>query len=113
MSTIFKKIIDKEIPAKIIYEDDEILAFEDISPVAPIHIIIIPKIEIRTLNNLEDNDALIMGKLILVAKKIASQKGIAEDGYRVVFNCNENGGQTVFHIHCHLIGGRVLDWPPG
>jgi len=113
MSTIFKKIIDKEIPAKIIYEDDEILAFEDISPVAPIHIIIIPKIEIRTLNNLEDNDALIMGKLILVAKKIASQKGIAEDGFRVVFNCNENGGQTVFHIHCHLIGGRVLDWPPG
>lgn len=113
MSTIFKKIIDKEIPAKIIYEDDEILAFEDISPVAPTHIIIIPKIEIRTLNNLEDNDALIMGKLILVAKKIASQKGIAEDGYRVVFNCNENGGQTVFHIHCHLIGGRVLDWPPG
>ncbi len=113
MSTIFKKIIDKEIPAKIIYEDDEILAFEDISPVAPIHIIIIPKIEIRTLNNLEDNDALIMGKLMLVAKKIASQKGIAEDGYRVIFNCNENGGQTVFHIHCHLIGGRVLDWPPG
>lgn len=113
MSTIFKKIIDKEIPAKIVYEDDEILAFEDISPVAPIHILIIPKIEIRTLNNLEDADALIMGKLILAAKKIATQKGIAEDGYRLVFNCNENGGQTVFHIHCHLIGGRVLDWPPG
>lgn len=113
MSTIFKKIIDKEIPAKIVYEDDEILAFEDISPVAPIHILIIPKIEIRTLNNLEDADALIMGKLILAAKKIATQNGIAEDGYRLVFNCNENGGQTVFHIHCHLIGGRVLDWPPG
>lgn len=113
MSTIFKKIIDKEIPAKIVYEDDEILAFEDISPVAPIHILIIPKIEIKTLNNLEDADALIMGKLILAAKKIATQNGIAEEGYRLVFNCNENGGQTVFHIHCHLIGGRVLDWPPG
>lgn len=113
MSTIFKKIIDKEIPAKVVYEDDDVLAFEDVNPVAPIHILIIPKKEIRTLNNLEDTDALIMGKLVIAAKKIASQLGIADDGYRLVFNCNENGGQTVFHIHCHLIGGRVLDWPPG
>lgn len=113
MSTIFKKIIDKEIKADIVYEDDFVMAFNDISPVAPIHILIIPKKEIATLNNLEDNDAELMGKLVIAAKNIAKTKGIGEDGYRLVFNCNENGGQTIFHIHCHLIGGRVLDWPPG
>lgn len=113
MSTIFKKIIDKEIKADLVYEDEFVMAFNDISPVAPIHILIIPKREIATLNNLEDNDAELMGKLVIAAKNIAKTKGISEDGYRLVFNCNKNGGQTVFHIHCHLIGGRVLDWPPG
>lgn len=113
MSTIFKKIIDKEIKADIVYEDDFVLAFNDISPVAPIHILIVPKVEIATLNNLEDHDAELMGKLVIASKNIAKMKNIATDGYRLVFNCNENGGQTVFHIHCHLIGGRILDWPPG
>ena len=113
MSTIFKKIIDKEIKADIVYEDDFVMAFNDISPVAPVHILIVPKADIATLNNLDDNDVELMGKLVVAAKNIAKAKNIDKDGYRLVFNCNENGGQTVFHIHCHLIGGRVLDWPPG
>ena len=113
MSTIFKKIIDKEIKADIVYEDDFVMAFNDISPVAPVHILIVPKADIATLNNLDDNDVELMGKLVVAAKNIAKAKNIDKDGYRLVFNCNENGGQTVFHIHCHLIGGRILDWPPG
>jgi len=111
--TIFTKIINREIPAQIEYEDDELLAFADISPQAPVHILIIPKKPIATINDAEDDDAELMGKIILAAKKIAKQKGIADDGYRLVFNCNEGAGQTVFHIHCHLLGGRPLLWPPG
>lgn len=113
MSTIFGKIIRKEIPAKVVYEDDEILAFEDIQPQAPIHILVIPKKEISTLNDLKDEDAELMGKLFLVAQKIAKEQGFAEQGYRTVFNCNEDGGQTVNHIHLHLLAGRSLTWPPG
>lgn len=113
MSTIFTKIIAKEIPAKIVYEDADVLAFEDISPQAPVHILIIPKKEIPTLNDLQEEDALLMGKLFLVAKKIAKEQGFAEQGYRTVFNCNEDGGQTVNHIHLHLLAGRSLTWPPG
>ena len=113
MSTIFNKIINKEIPAKIVYEDDNILAFEDIAPKAPIHILIIPKKEIKTLNDVEQKDAELLGKLILVAKKIAKDKNIDEDGYRLIMNCNEYGGQTVYHIHLHLIGGKRLSWTPG
>ncbi len=113
MSTIFTKIIAKEIPAKIVYEDADVLAFEDISPQAPVHILIIPKKEIQTLNDLQEEDALLMGKLFLVAKKIAKEQGFAEQGYRTVFNCNEDGGQTVNHIHLHLLAGRSLTWPPG
>lgn len=113
MATIFKKIIDKEIPAKIVYEDNEIMAFHDVSPQAPIHILIIPKKEIPTINDLSNDDAELIGRLIMKAKDIAKEKNIAEDGYRLVFNCNEGGGQSVFHIHLHLIGGRKLDWPPG
>ncbi|UNM96691.1 histidine triad nucleotide-binding protein [Ignatzschineria rhizosphaerae] len=113
MSTIFSKIIQKEIPAKIVYEDDEVLAFEDISPQAPVHILIIPKKEIPTLNHLQAEDAVLMGKLFLVAQKIAKEQGFAEQGYRTVFNCNEDGGQTVDHIHLHLLAGRSLTWPPG
>ena len=113
MSTIFSKIINKEIPAKIVYEDDDILAFEDIAPKAPIHILIIPKKEIKTLNDIDEQDANLIGRLTIVAKKIAADKDIAEDGYRLVMNCNDYGGQTVYHIHLHLLGGRKLFWPPG
>ena len=113
MSTIFSKIINKEIPAKIVYEDDDILAFEDIAPKAPIHILIIPKKEIKTLNDIDEQDANLIGRLTIVAKKIAADKDIAEDGYRLVMNCNDYGGQTVYHIHLQLLGGRKLFWPPG
>ncbi len=113
MSTIFGKIIRKEIPAKIIYEDEDVLAFEDIQPQAPVHILVIPKKEIPTLNDLKSEDAELMGKLFLVAQKIAKEQGFAEQGYRTVFNCNEDGGQTVNHIHLHLLAGRSLTWPPG
>ena len=111
--TIFDKIISKEIPSDIVYEDSEVLAFRDIAPQAPTHILIIPKKNIPTVNDLEKGDADIIGKLVLVASKIAKQENISEDGYRLVFNCNNDGGQTVFHIHLHLIGGRKLNWPPG
>lgn len=113
MSTIFGKIIRKEIPAKIIYEDEDVLAFEDIQPQAPVHILVIPKKEIPTLNDLKSEDAELMGRLLLAAQKIAKEQGFAEQGYRTVFNCNEDGGQTVNHIHLHLLAGRSLTWPPG
>ena len=113
MSTIFNKIIKKEIPAKIVYEDDNILAFEDIAPQAPVHILIIPKKEIKTLNDITEEDANIIGQLTIVAKKIAKDKKIDQDGYRLIMNCNDYGGQTVYHIHLHLLGGRKLSWPPG
>ena len=113
MSTIFTKIINREIPADIIYEDDEILAFNDINPQAPVHILIIPKKEIKTINDIHSKDTAIIGKLFLIAKKIAKQVNISEDGYRLVMNCNEYGGQSVYHIHLHLMGGRKLLWPPG
>jgi len=108
--TIFSKIIRKEIPATIVYEDDELLAFNDISPKAPVHILIIPKKEIPTVNDIELQDAELIGKIILAAKKISKEKGIAESGYRLVFNCNQDAGQEVFHLHCHLIGGKKLKW---
>ncbi len=108
--TIFSKIIRKEIPATIVYEDDELLAFNDISPKAPVHILIIPKKEIPTVNDIELQDAELIGKIILAAKKISKEKGIAESGYRLVFNCNKDAGQEVFHLHCHLIGGKKLKW---
>lgn len=108
--TIFTKIIKREIPADIVFENDDVLAFKDINPLALVHILIIPKKQIPTINDVEEGDAVLMGKIILAAKAIAKEQGIAEDGYRLVFNCNENGGQTVFHIHCHLIGGKKLKW---
>ncbi len=108
--TIFSKIIKREIPATIVYEDNEILAFNDINPKAPIHILIIPKKQIPTINDIEENDAELIGKVIIAAKKLAKEKGIAENGYRLVFNCNKDAGQEVFHIHCHLIGGKKLKW---
>ncbi len=111
--TIFSKIIRKEIPAEIVYEDDEILAFKDIAPQAPIHVLIIPKKEIPTVNDITDEDAPLVGKLFLVAKKLAKELNIAENGYRLVFNCNKDAGQAVFHLHLHLLGGRKFTWPPG
>jgi len=113
MSTIFSKIINREVPADIVYEDNNLLAFHDISPQAPVHIIIIPKKEIDTLNNLCKEDEIIVGKMVILAKNLAKEFKINLSGYRTVFNCNEDGGQTVYHIHLHLLGGRKLEWPPG
>jgi histidine triad (HIT) family protein len=111
--TIFSKIIKREIPADIVYEDDEILAFRDINPQAPTHALIIPRKHVATINDLEDGDEALVGNLFLAAKKIAADEGIADAGYRVAMNCNEAAGQTVFHLHLHLLGGRQLGWPPG
>ena len=111
--TIFEKIIAREIPASIVFEDDEVIAFRDINPCAPVHIVIAPKHPIPTLNELETSDTELMGKLIQAAKKVAEIEKIDESGYRVVFNCNKDGGQSVYHIHCHVLGGRSLSWPPG
>jgi len=110
---LFLKIINREIPAEIVYETDEILAFRDINPQAPVHILIIPKEPIATLNELEPGHAELMGKLVLAATDIAREEGLTDDGYRVVINCNRGGGQMVFHIHLHLLGGRQMTWPPG
>ena len=111
--TLFLKIIDREIPADIIFENDDVLAFRDINPQAPVHVLIIPKVHIRTINDIEPEHESLVGKLFTAAREIAAREGIAEDGYRVVMNCNEGAGQSVFHIHLHLLGGRGLKWPPG
>jgi histidine triad (HIT) family protein len=110
---LFLKIIDREIPADIVYEDEDVLAFNDVNPQAPLHVLIIPKKHIRTLNDVEDDDEALLGKLINVARKIACENNVDDEGYRVVMNCNQGAGQTVFHIHLHLLGGRTLSWPPG
>lgn len=108
MSTIFKKIIDREIPADIVYEDELVLAFKDIQPLAPTHILIIPKKEIATVNDVSPEDEQRLGHLFIVAAKIAKERGIDESGYRLMVNVNADGGQEVFHIHMHLLGGRSL-----
>ena len=113
MSTIFTQIINKEIPADIVYEDDICLAFKDISPQAPVHLLIIPKKEIVSIATLTDEDKEIMGHIMVKTAEIARIAGLEENGYRVVTNIGENGGQSVFHIHFHLLGGRRLTWPPG
>ena len=110
--TIFTKIINKEIPADIVYEDDLCLAFKDINPQAPIHLLIIPKKPIATINDIAEEDRELVGHLFFTAGKIARDLGIAEDGYRAVMNCNKNGGQDVYHIHLHLLAGKRLGWPP-
>jgi histidine triad (HIT) family protein len=111
--TLFGKIIRKEIPADIVYEDDELLAFRDINPQAPVHVLFIPKRAIATLNEANANDAELIGKLVIAATKWAKKQGFADDGYRLVMNTNTHGGQTVFHIHLHLLAGRPMTWPPG
>lgn len=112
-SCLFCRIIRKEIPANIVYEDDDVVAFDDIKPQAPLHVLIIPRNHIERVTDLTDKDAAMAGKLIVAAKKIAQTRGIQESGYRIVLNCNKDAGQEVFHIHAHLLGGRRFTWPPG
>ncbi len=111
--TIFAKIIRREIPADILYEDDDVLAFTDVSPQAPEHFLVIPKQAIATVNDIQPEQAELIGKMVLAAQTLAKDKGIAEDGYRLVMNCNEGAGQTVFHIHLQVLGGRPMNWRPG
>jgi len=111
--SIFEKIIDKEIEANVIYEDELVIAIEDINPVAPIHILVIPKKNIQTINDIGSEDKTLIGHIIVTAKSIAKDLGISQNGYRLVFNTNDDGGQSVYHIHLHLLGGRKMTWPPG
>lgn len=113
MSCLFCRIVSGEIPSKRVYEDDEVLAFEDINPQAPLHVLIIPKRHIPTLNDLQPGDDALVGNLVRRAAHIAAERGYADPGYRTVFNVNSHAGQTVFHIHLHLLAGRRLTWPPG
>lgn len=114
MPTIFSKIISKEIPADIVFESENVLAFKDINPKAPVHVLIIPKIEIPKVTDIKGSQhAALLGEMIDAANKIAKDFGIADDGFRLVFNCGNNGGQDVYHLHLHLLGGRKMNWPPG
>ncbi len=110
---LFCKIIAGEIPADIVYESDTALAFRDINPQAPTHVLVIPRKHIATLNDIDESDEALVGSLYSAAREIAAAEGIADDGYRAVMNCNAAAGQTVFHIHLHVLGGRSLQWPPG
>lgn len=113
MACLFCKIINREIPADIVFEDEHVLAFNDLNPQAPTHQLVIPKKHIATLNDIEADDLAVVGRLQFTAAQLAKQQGFAEDGYRVVMNCNDMGGQTVYHIHMHLLGGRQFTWPAG
>ncbi len=108
---LFCKIVRQEIPAKLLYEGDDCIAFRDIDPKAPTHLLVVPREHVSSLN--EAKDATLVGRLVLVAAQIAKEEGIADSGYRTVFNTNANAGQTVFHLHLHLLGGRSMSWPPG
>jgi len=110
---LFCKIIDRTIPASIVYEDDRVLAFNDINPQAPTHVLIVPKRHIQTLNDIGVEDEQLVGELVRRAAAIAKERGFSETGYRTLFNTNRGAGQTVFHIHLHLLGGRPMHWPPG
>ena len=113
MDCLFCKIIKKDIPANVLYEDEHLLAFEDLNPQAPVHILIIPKKHISTSLDIQEEDNELIGRMSRAANVIAEEKGIAERGFRTVMNCNREAGQTVFHIHLHLLGGRAMHWPPG
>jgi histidine triad (HIT) family protein len=113
MSCLFCRIIAREIPASIVYEDDRMIAFNDINPQAPTHVLIVPKRHIETLDALEPGDDQLVGELARRAAAIARERGFSDRGYRAVFNTNREAGQTVFHIHLHLLGGRPMTWPPG
>ncbi len=112
--TIFSKIVKKEIPADIVFESENILAFRDINPQAPVHILIIPKIEIPKISDFKvDEHSRLLAEMVDAANKLAKEMNISDDGYRLVFNCGQNGGQEVYHLHLHLLGGRQMKWPPG
>ena len=110
---LFCKMVSGEITPDIVYETETVLAFRDINPQAPTHVLIIPKKHIETLADMAEQDVLLMGEIMMVAKKVAEIEGIAESGYRTVFNCKQDAGQEVYHIHLHLLGGRKMKWPPG
>ena len=110
---LFCKIISNEIPSDCVFENENMYAFRDINPQAPVHILIIPKTHISTLNDVGDNHKLLVGEILLRSTMLAEKEGISDSGYRTVFNCNKNGGQEVYHIHLHLLGGRRMTWPPG
>lgn len=110
---LFCKMVSGEIQPDTVYEDEHVLAFRDINPQAPTHVLVIPKEHISTLNDLQPDHAALAGKLLLAAKRIAAEEGIADSGYRTLFNCNADGGQAVYHIHLHVLGGRAMGWPPG
>ncbi len=113
MECLFCKIVQKEVPSTILFEDDELLAFKDINPQAPVHTILIPKKHISRVSEINENDLPLIGKLVSAANGLAQKEGLSEKGYRLVINCNRDGGQTVFHLHLHLLGGRAFRWPPG
>jgi histidine triad (HIT) family protein len=113
MSCLFCRIIAGDVPAKKVYEDDDMVAFDDINPQAPMHVLVVPKAHVATLNELDRGSDALVGAMVRRAAAIAADRGYAERGYRTVFNCNAEAGQTVFHLHLHVLGGRRLAWPPG
>jgi histidine triad (HIT) family protein len=113
MDCLFCKIAEGAIPATVVFEDNELMAFRDLHPQAPTHLLIIPKQHIATINDATDEHQALLGKMILRARQLAQTEGFSDSGYRLVFNVNPHGGQTVFHIHLHLLGGRCMTWPPG
>ena len=110
---LFCKIVSGDIPAEKVFENDHVIGFQDLNPQAPTHVLIIPKKHVSTINDLQDEDRALVGEMFMAARQIAADQGLAEKGYRTVMNCNEEAGQTVFHIHLHLLGGRRMQWPPG
>jgi histidine triad (HIT) family protein len=110
---LFCRMVKGEIKPDVVYEDEEVLAFRDLNPQAPLHVLVIPKLHLATLNDLDETHAALMGKLFLAARKVAEQEGLAERGYRTVINCNAEAGQSVYHIHLHVLAGRAMHWPPG
>jgi len=110
---LFCKMVSGEIKPDVVYEDDDVLAFRDVNPQAPMHVLIIPKAHISTANDLDEDNVDVIGQMYLAARKIANDEGVSEAGYRMVMNCNAGAGQSVFHIHLHVLGGRQMAWPPG
>jgi histidine triad (HIT) family protein len=111
--TLFEKIVAREIPAKVVFEDDEVLAFHDVNPQAPVHVLVIPKRVIPRIAEAQQDDGALLGRLLLAAKQIAADLGLTQTGFRLVINNGHNGGETVPHLHVHLLGGRPMHWPPG
>lgn len=110
---LFCKMVAGEIKPDVVFEDDDVLAFRDVNPQAPMHVLVIPRVHIATTNDLTPDNAAVLGKLYLAAKQIAADEGVAEPGYRMVMNCNPEAGQSVYHLHLHVLGGRAMAWPPG